>query len=149
MKVFRLKNALQVLQHREFFCEGLEILRNKALFNLSDEDFFKKLFYYLTLGDHTFCGVVFTAEDEPLGFCVWLELTQPFDEHKTFGCWCFYQTKQTKAATQFLFKVFEKWAKERGAKCLQISTKRHSGAAKRCFSSYGFSIDLTTFKKEI
>jgi len=149
MKIIRLTSAIQVLQHWDFFVEGLENITKKTREEF-DLDQMQKTFCYLArLPSNAWVAVVVDGI-EPVGFLVMEEATPLFAPFRSCIARAVYHRPGAEVLEP-LMNAFETWAKASGFKHYVITTRRHSGAAIRFFQSpkFGFHKGYITFEKEI
>lgn len=149
MKIIRLNSAVQVLQHWDFFKEGLDGISAKVG-ETFDHDQMQKTFCYLAkLRQNAWVGIALDSI-EPVGFLIMEEATPIFAPFRSCIARAVYHRPKA-MALEPMMQAFESWAKEEGFKHYVITTRRHSGAAVRFFQSdkFGFRKGYITFEKAI
>jgi len=148
----RLTTALEVVNHWDYINTAILDLKLRYKEPLNAEQMFATLCWLATTPLKGWIGVAY-SDEKPSAFVALQELIT-HDNRKTFQVLLYWHSKDipnSSKQTLPLMTEFETWALSQGIKKYQVSTRRDSGAAIRCFQSaeYGFKRAFTTYEKTL
>jgi hypothetical protein len=145
----QLNTATGVAAHWHLIGAAIAELNLRGKENIDAEQMFSNFCWLAMSPTKGWIGVI-SENSKPFGFAA-LQQVETNDNRKTFQVLLFWHRSGKAEATIKLMVAFESWAIEQGVKKYQVTTRRDTGAAIRCFQSpqYGFKRAFTTYEKTL
>lgn len=149
MTPLRITRCKEIVQHWDFFRQGLLTVREYLHYPYTLDEFRRVLFRLSKLPDHGFVMMILDDDGNPLCFGAAFDCTPVYASNREFDIPFLFHQPAHIAATAVLRREFEKFCRAQRVKRYYMTTTTFNGHAQKCFPRYGFQRSHVVFKREL